>query len=178
MARDKQQNLFQPEDFPDLPTTWEAADLTDVVCAEVVLNLAVDQTFLYRIPDELRGRVQAGQRVKVPFGRGNQVQAAYCVGLAKPPETWGPERLAKIKFLAGLVDDLPLLSSTMLALTRWISENYLCPWGQVLESVIPAGVKNQAGTRMVTLLRLSEAARAQRASFPAQWDPKLGIHVT
>jgi primosomal protein N' (replication factor Y) len=165
VARDKQHNLFQPEDFPDPPTAWETADLTDVVCAEVVFNIPVDQTFLYRVPDELRGHVQAGQRVKAPFGRGNQVQVGYCVGLAKPPETWGPERFAKIKFLTELVDVTPLLSGPMLQLTRWIGEHYLCAWGQVLESVIPAGVKNQAGTRMVTLLRLSDAAKAQRATL-------------
>jgi primosomal protein N' (replication factor Y) len=165
VARDKQQNLFQAEDFPDLPTTWEVADLTDVVCAEVVFNIPVDQTFLYRIPDELRGLVQPGQRVKVPFGRGNQVQAGYCVALSKPPEIWGPERLAKIKFLTELIDAAPLLSSAMLSLTRWISEHYLCAWGQVLESVIPAGVKNQAGTRIISLLCLSDVAKAQRASL-------------
>ena len=165
MAREKQQNLFQPEDFPDAPTNWEVAELMDVLCAEVVFNLPVDQTFLYRIPDELRGLVQAGQRVKVPFGRGNQLQAGYCVGLTKPPETWGLERLEKIKFLVELIDAAPLLTSSMLGLTRWIAEHYLCTWGQVLESVIPAGVKNQAGTRMVTLLTISDAARKERATL-------------
>jgi len=165
VAREKQHNLFQPEDIPDPLTAWEVADLTDVICAEIVFNIPVDQTFSYRIPDELRGLVQPGQRVKVPFGRGNQVQVGFCVGLVKPPETWGLERLAKLKFLVELVDVVPLLTSTMLKLTRWIAEHYLCTWGQVLESVVPAGVKNQAGTRMVTLLTVSPAAKAQRATL-------------
>ena len=38
----------------------------------------------------------------------------------------------------------------MLKLTRWIADFYLCSWGQVLDSVVPAGVKQRAGTRMVT----------------------------
>lgn len=166
MARDTQQkNLFQPEDFPDPPTTWEVADLSDVLCAEVVFNLPVEKPFLYRIPDELRGQLQAGQRVHAPFGRGNQSQVGYCVGLSRPPANWGPERWSQLKFLVSVIDELPLLSARMLELTRWIAEHYLCAWGQVLETVIPAGVKNQSGTRMVTLLQLSAAAKAQRETL-------------
>ena len=165
MARDKQQNLFQPEDFPDPLPVWEVADLSDVVCAEVVFNLPVDQPFLYRIPDDMRGHVQAGQRVQVPFGRGNQTQVGFCVGLSRPPQNWGPERWSRLKFLASVVDEFPLLSPMMLELTRWIADHYLCGWGQVLETVIPAGVKNLAGTRMVTLIQLSATARAQRPTL-------------
>lgn len=165
MARDKQQNLFQPEDFPDPLPAWEVADLSDVVCAEVVFNLPIEKPFLYRIPDDMRGPLQAGQRVQAPFGRGNQSQVGYCVGLSRPPANWGPERWAQLKFLIGLVDELPLLTPSMLELTRWIAEHYLCSWGQVLETVIPAGVKNQSGTRMVTLIQLSATAREQRETL-------------
>ena len=44
---------------------------------------------------------------------------------------------------------------TMLELTQWIAERYLCGWGQVLQTVVPAGVKNKAGTRLVTELSLA-----------------------
>ena len=35
----------------------------------------------------------------------------------------------------------------MLRLTEWMADYYLCPWGQVLDAVVPAGVRWQAGTR-------------------------------
>jgi len=162
VARDKQHNLFQPEDFPDPLPAWEIADQSDVICAEVVFNLPIDKPFLYRIPDDIRGQLQAGQRVQVPFGRGNQTQVGYCVGLTRPPATWSPADWARLKMLTSVVDELPLLTPRMLELTRWIGEHYLCGWGQVLETVIPAGVKNQSGTRMVTLIQLSATAREQR----------------
>ncbi|MBO5436806.1 MAG: primosomal protein N', partial [Thermoguttaceae bacterium] len=44
----------------------------------------------------------------------------------------------------------------MLELTRWIGEHWLCPWGTVLQSVLPAGVRENAGTRMAVLLSISE----------------------
>ena len=42
----------------------------------------------------------------------------------------------------------------MLRLTHWMADYYLCPWGQVLGAVVPAGVRRLAGTRQVTLLQV------------------------
>ena len=39
--------------------------------ARVLLNLSLDRSFDYRIPEALRGRITAGMRVIVPFGRGD-----------------------------------------------------------------------------------------------------------
>ena len=47
--------------------------------------------------------------------------------------------------------------------TRWMADHYLCPQGQVLEGVIPAGVRYDAGTREAVLLSPAPGlARAQR----------------
>ena len=49
----------------------------------------------------------------------------------------------------------------MLRLTEWMADYYLCPWGQVLEAVVPAGVRWQAGTRRKSLSRCpTDAPRA------------------
>ena len=58
----------------------------------------------------------------------------------------------------------------MLELTRWIAERYLCPWGVVLQSVVPAGVKKQAGTRMITCYQIAPDVekRADVARLPAK----------
>ncbi len=99
-------------------------------------------------------RVQAGQRVRVPFGRGDQIVTGYVVEVARPaPATvravpTSPKGAGtSLKTLHSLVDTQPLLSPRMLSLTRWIADHYLCAWGQVLDCVIPAGVKKLSGTR-------------------------------
>lgn len=140
----KQKRLFGAELTP-----WEEADLADHLCAQVVFDRPLDQTFDYRVPDELRDALRPGQRVLVPFGRGDRGTVGYCVGVARPTHD------RPLKPVLELVDTEPLLSPNMLALTRWIADRYLCPWGQVLESVIPAGVKNQSGTREVLYLRIN-----------------------
>src|SRR5690606_16168251 len=62
-------------------------------------------------------------------------------------------------------------------LTRWIGRRYLCTWGQVLESVIPAGVKKQAGTRQITMYGLSAAAQSERGTpkLPAKQQAVIDV---
>lgn len=141
----KQKSLFAPE-----PEPWELIDREDLVCAQLVLNRPLDTTFDYLVPESLRDRIKPGMRVRVPFGRGETSVTGFCVGLGKPSTD------ARLKTIHELVDTAPLLSQSMLDLTRWIADRYLCAWGQVLDAVVPAGVKNQAGTREQLFVKVNE----------------------
>ena len=59
-----------------------------------------------------------------------------------------------VKAILQVLDEDALLTSPLLELTRWMADYYLCGWGQVLNVVVPAGVKKQAGTRAVPFLEL------------------------
>ena len=143
----KQRRLFEPE--PE-PTPWELVDRADQVCAQLVFNRPLETPFDYLIPEGLQPFVKPGMRMRVPFGRGDQAIVGYCVGVGRPaaPNT-------RLKTVLELIDQVPILSTQMLELTRWIAERYLCGWGQVLEAVVPAGVKNQAGTRRQLLVSIN-----------------------
>ena len=52
----------------------------------------------------------------------------------------------------------------MLRLTEWMADYYLCSWGQVLEAVVPAGVRVQAGTRQTQLVALADRAAPPKAT--------------
>jgi primosomal protein N' (replication factor Y) len=126
--------------------------------AGVVFDRPVDQVFSYRIPAGLVAKVVPGQRVKVPLGRGNTPSVGYCVRVDATAEV-DPK---KIKDVLDVLDDFPLIDEAMLDLTRWIAGYYACTWGQALESVVPAGVKKQAGTRVWTCLTVPESTLKQR----------------
>ena len=149
-AEVKQQQLFGPEPLP-----WEQADLNDLAAAQLVFNRPVDTVFDYLVPDHLRGQLVPGHRVLAPFGRGDRLTTGYCVSLNKPQRTQG------LKSVHSLLDERPLLSAHMLDLTRWIADRYLCAWGQVLETAVPAGVKNRAGTREILMLRINAEVCAE-----------------
>jgi primosomal protein N' (replication factor Y) len=150
--KSKQQQLFEP---PEELSAWEVAAEQDRTVAEVVFNRPLETPYSYAVPEALRELITPGQRVKAPFGRGNRHIAGFCVNVRQAAET---DR--RLKEIESVLDREPLVDSQMLELTRWIADRYLCGWGQVLQSVIPAGVKKKAGTRLITQLSLAENAVA------------------
>ncbi len=151
----RQQSLFAAETAP-----WEDDDQAEVVAATVAFNEGPDQTYDYVVPDRLRAAVQPGGRLRVPFGHGNRSKIGYCIAVANRQ---APSR--RLKPVAAVVDETPLLDAAMLRLARWIADNYLCPLGQVLETMLPAGVRGKAGTRNVLVLSLAAGARERVAEF-------------
>ncbi len=161
---DQQQHLFETE-----PAAWELDDQTMGRVATVVFANGPDGQFDYLVPDRLASVLEPGHRVQVPFGRGRQVRIGYCV--AVETRALGPRALKEIQ---KPVDEQCLLSDSMLELTGWMAERYLCRWGQVLEAVLPAGVRGQAGTRQVTFLSVAEPAAAD-AKLPAKQAHALAV---
>jgi primosomal protein N' (replication factor Y) len=109
--------------------------------------------FDYLVPERWVKQIEPGRRVRAPLGRSDRLVTGYCVAVDKRP-TGG----RALKSLADVIDPRSLLGPSMLELTRWIADRYLCGWGQVLEAVVPAGVRGQAGTRMSTVLSLNPQA--------------------
>jgi primosomal protein N' (replication factor Y) len=133
---------LQPQLFadPELPLT------TSDFFAEIVFDRPLDHAYTYAVPAHLRDVVGIGKRVLAPFGRGDRQTAGFCVGVTANR----PGR--EVKQLLQVLDDEPLLTPQLLQLTRWMADYYLCGWGQVLNAVVPAGVKRRSGTRSVPLV--------------------------
>ena len=150
------QGLF---DFADTPE-WEQAAAEDILVAEVVFNLPLEKPYTYSIPDEFRDLLRCGMRVKAPLGRGNRTVVGYCVNVRQ-----AESNARKLKPIHEVLDTEPLLNQVMLDLTHWLAQRYLCGWGQVLDSVIPAGVRRKSGTRLVQCFRMSGNAAELLSAF-------------
>lgn len=148
----RQQGLFDntPDDA-DAPWLNDAA--SDQTVATVIFSEMPWGPFDYKVPSDLMEIIAPGKRVVVPLGRGNRSVTGFCVAVTH--ESGGQtKRPHKLKFLDEVVDDRVLASDHMLQLTKWMSEYYLARWGQVLQAVIPSGVRTSAGTREVTFFEL------------------------
>ncbi len=137
--------------FDDSSAPWELDDAELHRVATVVFPKGPHGEFDYLVPSPLLESLVAGSRVRVPLGRSNRAIVGYAVKVES--RTLGSRRL---KPVSSLVDDRPLLTPAMLQLTHWIADRYLCDWGQVLEGVVPVGVRKQSGTRSNTYLTLAE----------------------
>ncbi len=142
----------EPQSVPvPAPAPWEVDDLRHRKIARIAFPTGYDAVLDYLIPGELAGRIEPGMRVMVPLGRGNRSVPGYCVDVVDYGMT-GLLENPRLKSVTSLIDPRRLIGDKMLGLARWIAAKYLCPIGQVLEAVLPAGVRSHAGTRLVTVL--------------------------
>ncbi len=135
----------------------DSNQLADGSFVGVVVNRPIEQVLTYWAPSRPGRTVCPGQRLRVPLGRGNRLTIGYCVIVgATPPEGLDPR---KLKEVVEVLDPVPLIDAKMLELTRWMAEYYVCSWGQALDAAVPAGVRNQAGTRIGTFLLVPDEIR-------------------
>ncbi|MEX2188548.1 MAG: primosomal protein N' [Pirellulales bacterium] len=149
-----QRTLFDTD-----PAPWDVDDAGERLVARVVVPVGPLRPLDYLVPEGLREQIEVGRRVSVPLGGGDRLVTGYCVELEQ--RRHGDRRLKEV---AGLVDRRNLLSPAMLRLTRWMADRYLCGWMAVLEAVVPAGVRGEAGTRVATLLSVPADVRERLGS--------------
>src|SRR5262245_1345546 len=128
--------LDRPMSSPTTHNSTAAGVFTDVV-----FDRPLDHAYSYAVPAHLVEHIGVGKRVEAPFGRGDKTTVGYCVRVHQVPPT------RAVKSITRVLDDEALLTDSLLRLTRWMADYYLCGWGQVLQAVLPAGVRDQAGTR-------------------------------
>ena len=98
--------------------------------AQVALPLPLSEPFTYLIPSHFDGKMEAGFRILVPLRK--KIVTGFVVGLTKT------SIVPNTKEIMDLLDPYPLFSPEMLKLTRWISEYYICSWGEVLRAALPS----------------------------------------
>ena len=119
----------------------EEPSATPGLFADVVFDRPLDHAYTYAIPAELAPAVAVGKRVQVPFGKGDRPTIGFCVRVHEIT----PERA--VKTVQRVLDEETLLTPDLMRLTRWMADYYLCGWGQVLNAVVPAGARDQSGSR-------------------------------
>ncbi|MFN5757145.1 MAG: hypothetical protein ACK48M_10220, partial [Planctomycetia bacterium] len=151
----------QRELFESQPA-WVEDDARRGTIATVVLPDGVDKPLDYLVPEPLAGAVEPGRRVRVPLGRGNRERIAYCVAVRSGELPQQP-----LKAVAGVEDDAPLLSRRMLDLTKWMADRWLARWGEVLEAVLPSGVRASRRPRLTPLFEATGVSPTRKLT-PAQ----------
>jgi primosomal protein N' (replication factor Y) (superfamily II helicase) len=116
--------------------------------ADIVFDRPLDHAFTYSVPESLAEAIGAGKRVEVPLGRGGKLTTGFCVRVTNTP----PSSSFEIKSVARVLDADALVDEHLMKLTRWMADYYLCSWGQVLHAVVPAGVRENAGTRIAAFV--------------------------
>jgi len=122
--------------------------------AGVVVNndsVQVDKVFTYKIPINLMGNVHLGFRVKVPFGKGNKTLDAFVLELYEQCDN-----VNKIKDIASICDEMPLLRLTDIELVRIMKKKYLCTYLECIKVIIPRGITKGIKSKTAQVLIASK----------------------
>lgn len=115
----------------------DAEQLVASPIARVIVEIALDKEFDYRVPDALSAAVRIGSQVIVPFGR--RKITGYVVGFVDRSEH------AHLKEIMRVVGKQPLISEPIVKLARWMADYYVCPLEQAVRTVLPSVVRKSSG---------------------------------
>ena len=110
---------------------------------DVILPLAIPQTYTYRVPFEWNQQLQVGHRVIVQFGKGSKQYSAIVSSIHQsPPESY------QAKYIDAIIDEQPIVHEEQLKFWQWISDYYLCSIGEVMNAALPGGLRLASETRV------------------------------
>jgi len=131
--------------------------------ANIAFPLSVDQVFTYSVPLQMDTTLQLGTRVLAPF-RGIAQEG---VVVERLDETDLAPNI--IKNISYCLEETPTFSPDLLALTKWMAEYYVCPWGIALFCAVPSAVR----TTKEQKVRLLSGAPAPRGKV----QKELVLHL-
>ena len=94
-------------------------------------NFAIDKPYSYRIPEGMT--LLPGQRVQLPFGRGNTRTEGVVLSVEEGSED-------KLKCVERCLDEAPILTQTQLRLAAFLRERYFCTFYDAIRAMLPAGL--------------------------------------
>lgn len=128
---------------------------------DIALPVPLDHTFTYLVPPELQSAIVVGKRAIVPFG--SKHLTGVIVGL--PAETI----VSGLKPVNDILDLKPTFSPELLALTKWIADYYIAPWGEVLRAATPQGFSQESKKKICLIAQNIEALlQSTKKSAPRQ----------
>ncbi len=103
--------------------------------ADVILPLALADSYTYVIPKELENTIQPGFRVIVPFGKNK-----YYTAIVLRVHQNEPQHVT-LKEIHSQLDANSIVNQHQLKLWQWISFYYMAPMGDVYNAALPAQLK-------------------------------------
>jgi primosomal protein N' (replication factor Y) len=98
-----------------------------------------DNLYTYGCKDD---SVKVGQKVYVPFAKGNRERAAYVFGVSDEPAA----EFGNLKYVTRFDEEVSL-TEEMIETCRWMKKRYLCRYIDAVEQFTPAGHASRRGKR-------------------------------
>ena len=145
--------------------------------AQVMIDIAhtqVDRLFTYRIPANMR--VETGQHVLLPFGRGNKPVEGFVLHVTEEAA-----QAYEIKPILRVMEKYPVLTEQQIQLAHWMQEVYHCLLVDALRLMIPAQLRGgrigEKTTRTVCVPEGLDAGIARTALLKKDGTPRAPVQA-
>ncbi len=152
----------------ETPSLLDPPEMRTGPVATIALLKPLDKPYSYRVPAELADRLRPGMRVTVPIGRDQRTEVGICLSVSD--ETW----TSTLKPILTVLDESPVLSTSMMELGQWVARYYCSHLGRTLDLMVPAAAKKQAGWKTVRYVTLIQSDNAS-AKLPGESSRRAGV---
>lgn len=116
---------------------------SDTLFVQVIVPIALNRLFTYRVPSAWAAFVKPGMRAAVPFGPSKVYAAVIRHVVDVPPDEH------EARYFHYLIDDEPVVGEKLLLFWDWIAAYYLCSPGEVMQAALPSAMKPESETRVM-----------------------------
>ena len=107
----------------------------------VLLPLKVDSFFIYTVPDNLIEKIDIGKRVLVQFGK-RKIYTGIIASILTETS------ISEVKQILEVLDSKPIVTKEQLLFCEWVARYYLCPLGEVINTMLPSNLKLESSTKI------------------------------
>ncbi len=124
--------------------------MIDQIFANIIVDATtLNKTFIFKVPDKLKGKIKRGDKVRFPFGRGNNEKEGFVFELLTLDELKEKKfykddayfktdgAIEKLKEIKGLAEGKIAASDILLKMAIFICKEYAAPISLCVNAVLP-----------------------------------------
>ncbi len=136
--------------------------------ADVIVDISaacLDRSFQYKVPEELRGRIQEGSKVIIPFGKGDRKIYGFVVSISSQAKI----KESSLKTIEACPQEFISAKEKLLKLAVWMRGYYGSTFIQALKTVLPVQEKKKIKTKKVICAKM---APEELEKLAKEWERK------
>ncbi|HOO93164.1 MAG TPA: hypothetical protein PKX94_06830, partial [Opitutales bacterium] len=141
------------------------------IIVEVRIISRIEKPLTYAVPSFLE-KPAIGSLVRVPLMRGTElgIVSSYPASIDFPK--------SKLRNILEVLYPYPLIASDTLTLATWMASYYGCTTAQVMDRILPPGIRKGLGAKEHVSLALTQAGREVELPTLARRAPKQQALIT
>lgn len=139
---------------------------------DVILPLALQQLFTYRVPHELSTFVKPGVRVVVQFGKTRSYAALVRNVHENRPKAY------EAKYIDEVLDESPVVNDVQFRFWDWIADYYMCTTGEVMAAALPGSLRLASETKILLNPDFSATERLDDREFIVFQALEMNNHLS